>query len=131
MLPCSLGASLLCRLRGGSEVVLQGDLAEIRGVLEEVEKLVRQHGLSPVVEDEIFVSFLRSEQRTMLIRDLKLFEQSFGIVAVVCCPPHEDDSILLVGDIASVRSAVTEFKNILEFHGVSPIGKRGCLQHKN
>jgi len=99
-------------------------------MLQELEELLRRYSLTPVVEDELFIKMIGNDDRALLIKDLRLFEQRFGIVAELCCPPHEDDSIVLLGSPARIRDAVDEFRTILDFHGVLVSGRnRGPQCH--
>lgn len=120
----SSGSVPSCSLHDDSALTLRGDMMDIRGILEELGKLIRQHGLTPVVEDELFIKMLRDEESSLLRNDLLIFSQNFGIVAELCCPPHEDDSVVLLGDPAYIRAANSELRNILHFHGVRSFQQR-------
>jgi len=82
-----------------------------------------------MVEDELFIKMLNDENRLLLSEDLCVLGQRFGIVADLCCPPNEDDSIVLVGDPARMRCATRELKEVLSFHGVEPTGNDRFKDH--
>mmetsp|Transcript_37346 Transcript_37346/g.65719 ORF Transcript_37346/g.65719 Transcript_37346/m.65719 type:complete len:96 (+) Transcript_37346:1-288(+) len=63
---------------------------------------------------------LSDEKRSLLSEDLHVLSQRFCIVADLCCPPHEDDSIVLVGDPSRMRLATEELKEVLAFYGIEP-----------
>jgi len=110
-------------------IMIRGDVMAIRGVLKKLENLIQQCGATFMVEDELFIKMLNDENRLLLSEDLCVLGQRFGIVADLCCPPNEDDSIVLVGDPARMRCATRELKEVLSFHGVEPTGNDRFKDH--
>lgn len=118
----SLGLSLRCRIAddGNAGVTLHGDVTHICAALVELKKVLEQHGLVPVVEDELFIRMLKNDERQSLVEDLYVLGQRFGIVAELCCPPEGDDSIVLLGDPVRMREAILELEDVLHFYGILP-----------
>jgi len=121
--------SLRCCFRGSAAIAIRGEAAGIRAALKKLEELVRYYGVSPIVEDELFIKMVRHDTRALLIEDLRIFGQRSSIVVELCCPPHEHDSILLIGDPTRMRETISEFEDILKFHCISSLPGNTARSH--
>lgn len=110
-------------------IVIRGDVIAIRGVLEKVETLISRSGATCTIEDELLIEMLTHDNQIMLSEDLSILSQRFCIVVDLCCPPHEDDSIVLVGDPSRMRDATKELREVLSFHGIKPISNDRAKDH--
>lgn len=110
-------------------IIIRGDVRAVRGVVEGVEELVQKSGATLTIEDELFIKMLNDEARLLLLEDLCVLGERFCIGVDLCCPPHEDDSVVLVGGPCRMRCAAEELKHVLSFHGIEPTSNDRSKDH--